>query len=379
MVRSLLEACDEWGLLISAPKSYFGKRRAEYLGREVSAKGLAAHPKNLETLRDLPFPRSLKGMQSFLGSLNYYNKFIENFGVYAATLYKLTEGDFKQGMDALEKQHEVFERLKEKLVNTPLLKHFDPRKEIAIVVYTCEWAIAGSLLQEHDGVWMPVRFASCVLKDHEVRYDPVEKEVLAVLKVIDLCYSMVVGRSIRVITRHSILAWLFRSKGLQGRLQQWAALLSPWEIVVEKTRKGEDELCGLIVSSVTPARAADVMLESIRPRKSVRRLINATPFPSIGPGEEGYVISFDGSAKPKRSRGSYAAILWKLPEWSVIEAQTEFSPDATVNEAEYRGLILGVRLAKRHSLRRVIVCGDSRLIQQLRGEVECHSPGLKLL
>jgi ribonuclease HI len=204
--------------------------------------------------------------------------------------------------------------------------------------------------------------------------------VLAVLKMIDMCYIMVIGRPIRLITRHSTLAWLFRSKGLQGRLQQWAALLSPWEITVESTKKGEEELCGLLATSIIPLKVVDEILESISPRKFGQRHVNALPVPSVQPNDKAYVISFDGSAKPRLSRGFFAAILWKLPEWSVIETRKELSDDATVIKTEYQGLILGVRLAKEHDLRRAIICGDSRLvIQQLRGEIECHSPGLKLL
>ena len=33
-------------------------------------------------------------MQSFLGSLNYYSRFIEDFAIYASVLYELREVDF---------------------------------------------------------------------------------------------------------------------------------------------------------------------------------------------------------------------------------------------------------------------------------------------
>lgn len=38
-----------------------------------------------------PIPPSLKQVQSFLGSLNYYHKFIEDYSVVAASLYELTD------------------------------------------------------------------------------------------------------------------------------------------------------------------------------------------------------------------------------------------------------------------------------------------------
>ena len=56
--------------------------------------GLEAQPKNLETLVSIPFPSTLRDMQSFLGSLNYYRRFIKDFAVYAVVLYELRESDF---------------------------------------------------------------------------------------------------------------------------------------------------------------------------------------------------------------------------------------------------------------------------------------------
>ena len=58
-------------LSISIVKSSWGCRKVEYLGHRVSAEGLEAHPKDLQALVDLPLPKTLKAMQSFLGSLNY--------------------------------------------------------------------------------------------------------------------------------------------------------------------------------------------------------------------------------------------------------------------------------------------------------------------
>ena len=58
--------------------------------------GLEAHPKDLESLVNIPFPRTLRLMQSFLGSLNYYSRFIEDFAIYAAVLYELREADFHE-------------------------------------------------------------------------------------------------------------------------------------------------------------------------------------------------------------------------------------------------------------------------------------------
>ncbi|OWZ12058.1 reverse transcriptase [Phytophthora megakarya] len=64
--------------------SFWGMPKVEYLGDRVSHNGPEANPKDLSALTDLAFPGSLRAMQSFLGSLNYYSRFIEDYVIYAS-------------------------------------------------------------------------------------------------------------------------------------------------------------------------------------------------------------------------------------------------------------------------------------------------------
>ena len=63
-----------------------------------------------------------------------------------------------------------------------------------------------------------------------------------------------------------------------------------------------------------------------------------------------------------------------------MAAASEYTSDLNVNEAEYRGLILGLDLLADQTRGRVIICGDSNLvIREMRGEIDCKAPGLQLL
>uniref|UniRef100_A0AAV1TTL7 Reverse transcriptase domain-containing protein n=1 Tax=Peronospora matthiolae TaxID=2874970 RepID=A0AAV1TTL7_9STRA len=138
-----------------------GCRKVDYLGYRVSMDGLEAQPKNLESLVNIPFPSTLRAMQSFLGSLNYYRRFIEDFAVYAAVLYELRESDFFEiGRSQLAAGDEcsnegrwteakvTFTMLKAKIATAPMLKHFDPDRSPVIVVYASKWAVSAALIQE---------------------------------------------------------------------------------------------------------------------------------------------------------------------------------------------------------------------------------------
>jgi len=219
-VERLLDVCEKWHLSISVEKSSWGMSRVDYLGHSVSSEGLEAKPKNLESLKSLSFPRTLKALQYFLGSLNYYHRFIPDFAVYSTTLYALAEADFEEYVMKPEVREQerwqhaenAFEALKVKIAETPMLRHYDPEREPVVIVYASDWAIAAVVVQEHDGTYMPVKFTSRTLKPNELNYSVVEKEILALLRILDNCFTILVGRTIRVLTRHTTLAWLFNVK-----------------------------------------------------------------------------------------------------------------------------------------------------------------------
>ncbi|GMF33270.1 unnamed protein product [Phytophthora fragariaefolia] len=332
-------------------RSFSDQRKVGYLGQQVSAEGLEAHPKDLETLGNLPFPLTLRAIQSFLGSLNYYQRFIEDFAIYATVLYELSEGDFHEigrqeesnssgsgtgGVVASTEQADrwtrakvAFTMLKAKVVNTPV-----------IILYASQWAISAALVQENDGVYWPVTFISRTLKSNELNYGIVDKEVLPLLRMLEVNYTLLTTRSIVGLTRHSTLAWLVNSTGFQE---------------------------------------VDDALIAIAPVKEPRQTIVLPP-PTVEEDEMLLVASFDGAARSKRSSGAYSTIIWRLPEWTIVSAASGYSLDLTVNEAQYRGLLLCFDLLSTMDRRRIVICGDSNLvIRQIRGEIACKAPGLQWL
>ncbi|OWY91156.1 LOW QUALITY PROTEIN: reverse transcriptase [Phytophthora megakarya] len=183
---ALLYRLRYWNISVSLPKSEFGKLSIPYLSHEISAVGIRATPKIAKGFQDLPFPTTLKRVQSFLGSLNYYHKFIEDYPVVAASLYELSDdqGEIYPG------QNEI---LKHKIVSTPVLKHPDRTKPFVIIPHANQWAACAVLGQEHDGLIQPVRFTGRVLHDAELRYHIAEKEVIAVLRVLQVFRTLIQG------------------------------------------------------------------------------------------------------------------------------------------------------------------------------------------
>ncbi|OWZ24539.1 hypothetical protein PHMEG_000430 [Phytophthora megakarya] len=142
-----------------------------FLFHEVSPEGIGADPKKMIAITELQFPKSKKGMHQFLGPLNYYSRFFQDFAVYGAALYQLKEDDFFEGSD-LATAKENFTALRRKVAEAPILRHFDAKKGVHIMLYANAWALSANLTQMHDDKLHPVRFADEFVTLNWTRLDP---------------------------------------------------------------------------------------------------------------------------------------------------------------------------------------------------------------
>jgi hypothetical protein len=314
-LNALLYRLRYWNISVSLPKSEFGKQTVPYRSHEISAEGIRAIPKIAKGIEELPFPTTLKGVQSFLGSLNYYHKFIEDFPVVAAVLYELTDEQVRAGRD-LARAKESFAILKRKIVSTPLLRHPDRTKPFVIIPHANQWAACAVLGQEHDGRIQPVRVTGRVLNDSELRYHIAEKEVIAVMRVLRVFRTLLEGCSLVVYTRYSVLKWVIKSKTADGRTVPWGVALSHYDLEIRKVQRDEDGLAAILGAGITPREHLDEIAESLIPAKGRVKAPPVVSIEMLDAGYSGTVMSFDGAAKTSTRKGSCGCILWKLPNGS---------------------------------------------------------------
>ncbi|OWZ06661.1 reverse transcriptase [Phytophthora megakarya] len=371
---ALLYRLRYWNISVSLPKSEFGKLTIPFLSHEVSADGIRALPKIVKGTEDLPFPSTYKRVQSFLGSLNYYNKFIEDLPVVAAVLYEQDEERVRAGRN-LEATKQSFEILKGKIVSTPLLI-----KPFVIIPHANPWAACAVLGQGHEGLIHPVRFTGRVLKESELRYHIAEKEVLSILRTLEVFRPLIHGSEFPVVvyTRHSVLKWLRQSSTADGRHLKWGLELSRWTLDIHRTQKDEDGLAAILGSSITPREHLDEVAETLIPAKGRLKVMPPVRLEMLEADYQGYVLSFDRATKVSTRQGSCGCILGKLPGWQVVKAEGHILEGVTVNDAEYHCLILGLKLTMKCGVNELVVVGDFRIVvQQAQGLINCNQSNLQ--
>ena len=123
----------------------------------------------------------MKGIQSFLGFYNFYRRFIRDYGIVARPLVRLTRQDTPFVFDS--ECHEAFQELKERLLSTPVLRHYDPELETMLETDASDGVVAGILSQLHpDGEWHPVIFFSKIIASAEYNYEVHDKEILVIIR-----------------------------------------------------------------------------------------------------------------------------------------------------------------------------------------------------
>ncbi|GMF37124.1 unnamed protein product [Phytophthora fragariaefolia] len=160
----------------------------------------------------------------------------------------------------------------------------------------------------------------------------------------------------------------------------WGVKLSHYDLKTRKVQRDEAGLAAILGAGIAPREHLDEVAESLIPAKGRIKAppVKAPPVMSIEMLEadySGWVMSFDGVAKTSSRKGSCGCILWRLPEWNVLDARGFILNDVTVNDAEYYSLLKGLIMAIEHD---ILVVGDSRIvIQQVQGLINCHQPNLQ--
>lgn len=127
-----------------------------------------------------PTPSSHKRLQGFLGSANFYRKFIRNYSITAAPLHALTSPHVPFSWSP--QAETAFKRLQRSFTSAPILVHPDPSLQFVVEVDASGVGIGAVLSQKSpvDGRLHPCAFLSKKLSPAETNYDVGNRELLAV-------------------------------------------------------------------------------------------------------------------------------------------------------------------------------------------------------
>ena len=210
-------------------KCEFGLKEVEYLGFIIRSGTLDMKKSKIEAINAWKSPESKKELQSFLGLVNYYRRFIRNFAKIAKPLTDLTK---KVPFIWTECTHDAFLALKNAVITAPVIHQFSPDKPIFITTDASKDAIGAVMEQEFEDGKHPVCFASRVLNSAEQNYAAHDLELLGIVDTIRAWRYYLHGRKFTVFTDHHPLRYLETQEHLSPRQVRWLERLAQFNFEI---------------------------------------------------------------------------------------------------------------------------------------------------
>ena len=129
-LKQVLAALTECGMKLRLDKCEFFQQHVTYLGHVILADGLKPPEERVDAIVKIPTPENVKQLESFIGKLNYYGKFLPSFSTICAPLNRLRRQDVEWDWSA--ECDQAFIQLKEMLAQKTRLVHYDPTKPITL-------------------------------------------------------------------------------------------------------------------------------------------------------------------------------------------------------------------------------------------------------
>lgn len=235
-VVSILKRCDDLGIILSEKKSNLFKTKINFLGLELDEGQHRPQQHIIEHIQKFPDKiEDKKQLQRFLGILTYAESYIPKLAemrkplqakLKVDTVWNWTDSDSK-----------YVKKVKAKLTSFPFLYHPLPEDKLIIETDASDNAWGGILKAVNNDTEHICRYTSGSFKEAETRYHSNDKEILAVIRVIEKfsIYLTPVKFLIRTDNKNFtyFVSKQVRGDNKQGRLVRWQMFLSRYSFDVE--------------------------------------------------------------------------------------------------------------------------------------------------
>ena len=238
-LRTLFMRLREADLKLKEVKCNFLKKHIQYLGHIILGKGITPMPEKIECIKDMPPPKTAKGVKQFLGLIGYYRKFVPRFSDLARPLNMLTRKDVPSEWTPI--CQESFDLLKASLMTEPILKYPDPNLPYVLFTDASKYAWACVLTQEKSHqiegketkILHPITYMSGLFRGSQLNWACLTKEAYAIYMSIKKLAYYLEDADITLRSDHLPLKKFLAKNTLNSKVNNWAIEISPFRITFE--------------------------------------------------------------------------------------------------------------------------------------------------
>ena len=191
-------------------------------------------PAKVARVSEWPTLMNRKEVQSFLGFVNFYQRFIEGFLHIARPLFDLTKANsvFKWS----DKEKLAFNTIRNRITSAPILTLPDNSRPYRVEADSSDFTTRAVLSQQNleDDKWHPVAFLSKSLSPVERNYEIHNKEMLAIVRALEEWrhFSEGAEHQFEIWMDHKNLEYFMSAKKLNWRQARWLLLLARFDFLL---------------------------------------------------------------------------------------------------------------------------------------------------
>jgi hypothetical protein len=176
-LRETFQTLRKHKMKLNPMKCAFGVSSGKFLGFMVSHRGIEANPEKVKAVLEMEAPRTTKQLQRLTGRIAALNRFISKSTDKCLPFFKILRKAFTWS----EECEEAFRKLKEYLINPPLLSCPTEGEILFLYLTVSPSAVSSTLVREDAGIQKSVYFTSKALHGAEKMYHRIKKLAFALI------------------------------------------------------------------------------------------------------------------------------------------------------------------------------------------------------
>lgn len=244
-IREFFKICKENRIRLKRDKCEVDCNSIQYLGYKIDKNGLHKTEGKIEAITGAKRPTDVTEVKSFLGLVNYYNRFVPNAAQILHPIYELLEKE-KEFVWTQECDN-AFKTIKNEIASERVLCHFDPKKPIILATDASAYGLGATLTISHkfpDALERPIAFVSKRLNKTERRYAQIDKKAMAIFWGVKRFFEYLYGRKFVLLTDNKPLRSIFAPHAAlpvmsATRMLHYAIFLSGFSYEIEYRRTNE--------------------------------------------------------------------------------------------------------------------------------------------
>ena len=205
-------------------KCVFAVTERKLLGHVVSKTGVSIDPERIKAIEQIPLPHNKKGMQSFMGTINFVRRFVPDFAQIVKPLQQMVKQNAQFKWTEIEKN--AFSKIKTVVAHAPSLKSLDFDKDFILYTFASDDSLAAVLTQKEDGGdEFPISFMSTGLQGAELNYPAIDKQAYVVFKAVNQFRPYILKNRTKVIVPFLAVRSLLIQKELGEIRGNWVTAL----------------------------------------------------------------------------------------------------------------------------------------------------------